>query len=57
VGKYGLGQRNTRGEQLEEFSRENSLVIVKTNLKLFEELKRSTYTWKMPGDIRKFQIY
>lgn len=49
--KYGLGQRNVRGDRLVEFNRENSLVIANT---LFEEHKRRRYIWKMSGDLRRF---
>lgn len=36
VGKYGLGQRNTRRNRLVEFSRGNNIVIATT---LFEKHK------------------
>lgn len=53
LGKYGLGQISARGDQLVEFSRENSFVITNT---LFKKNKRRRYTWKMPGIIRRYQI-
>lgn len=53
VGKYGLGQKNARGDRLIEFSRENSYVISNT---LFKEHKSRRCTWKIPGDTGRYQI-
>lgn len=53
MGRYGLGQRNARGDRLVEFSRENCFLIMNT---LFKEHKRRRYTWKMPDDIGRYQI-
>ncbi|XP_050431417.1 uncharacterized protein LOC126839986 [Adelges cooleyi] len=38
VGKYGLGQRNARGDRLVEFSRENSFL---KNVEVVEDLKKN----------------
>lgn len=53
VGKYGLGKRNDRGDRLLEFCRQHELVISNT---LFNNHKRRRYTWKMPGDLGRYQI-
>ena len=53
VGKFGLGKRNARGERLVEFCKTNKLMITNT---WFEQAKRRRYTWKMPGDIGRYQI-
>lgn len=47
VGKFGLGQRNERGDRLLQFCVEEDLVISNT---LFKLPKRRLYTWKAPGD-------
>ena len=53
VGQFGLGRRNERGEKLVEFCRRKKLMITNT---WFQNHKRRRYTWKMPGDIGRFQI-
>src|SRR6476469_9680538 len=53
VGKYGLGKRNDKGESLIEFCKSQNLVITNT---WFEQEKRRRYTWKSPGDLRRYQI-
>ncbi|KAL4152963.1 hypothetical protein QTP88_000796 [Uroleucon formosanum] len=53
VGDFGLGKRNTRGESVVEFCRENGMIITNTR---FQNPKRRIYTWKMPGDIARYQI-
>uniref|UniRef100_A0A8D9DVR2 Craniofacial development protein 2 n=1 Tax=Cacopsylla melanoneura TaxID=428564 RepID=A0A8D9DVR2_9HEMI len=45
VGRYGLGERNERGDRLYEFCQENSMVITNT---LFQHHKRRLYTWTSP---------
>ena len=53
IGKFGLGQRNERGERLVEFCKRNRMVITNT---WFEQEKRRRYTWKKPGDNGRYQI-
>src|SRR6476619_2787525 len=53
VGKFGLGKTNDRGERLIEFCNSQNLVITNT---WFEQEKRRRYTWKSPGDLRRYQI-
>ncbi|XP_025419604.1 craniofacial development protein 2-like [Sipha flava] len=53
VGDFGLGKRNARGERVVEFCRENGMIITNTR---FQNPKRRIYTWKMPGDIARYQI-
>ncbi|KAF0753702.1 craniofacial development protein 2-like [Aphis craccivora] len=48
VGDFSLGKRNERGERVEEFCRENGMIITNTR---FQNPKRRIYTWKMPDDI------
>ena len=45
MGKFGLGVQNEAGQRLIEISQENALDIANT---LFEEHKRSLYTWTSP---------
>ena len=45
TGKFGLGVQNEAGQRLIEFCQENALVIENT---LFQQHKRSLYTWKSP---------
>src|SRR6476469_5204864 len=52
VGKFGLGERKDRGEKLIEFCKSQNLVITNT---WFEQEKRGRYTWKSPGDLRRYQ--
>src|SRR6476661_130 len=53
IGKFGLGKRNDRGDRLIEFCKSQNLVITNT---WFEQEKRRRYTWKGPGDLRRYQI-
>ena len=50
VGRYGLGERNGRGDRLIEFCAKNKLVITNT---LFRHHGRRRYTWKALGNIRR----
>ena len=52
-GKFGLGDRNDRGQRLVEFCWTTKLAITNT---LFEHPSRRLYTWKSPGDIHRNQI-
>ena len=53
VGKYGLGNKNERGEMLIEFCKRNDLILTNT---WFQNEKRRRYTWKNPGDTERYQI-
>ena len=56
IGKYGLGERNERGEMLSSFCKKNKFVVTNT---WFQQEKRRRYTWKRPGesgDTGRFQI-
>src|SRR6478609_9107741 len=53
LGKFGLGKRNDRGERLIEFGKGQNLVITNS---WFEQDKSRRYTWKSPGDFRRYQI-
>ena len=45
-GKFGLGDRNDRGQRLVEFCWTSKLAITNT---LFEHPNRILYTWKSPS--------
>lgn len=47
VGKYGLGERNTRDDRLAQFCSEKQLSIANTFFKLH---MRRLYTWRSPAD-------
>ena len=50
IGPYGLGERNPRGDRMEDFAVENDLVIANT---LFQHPKRRLYTWtSLDGNTR-----
>ncbi|KAL4125923.1 hypothetical protein QTP88_010160 [Uroleucon formosanum] len=53
MGKYGLGKRNERGDRLVEFCAKHDLIITNT---CFDHHPRRRYTWKMPGDVGRYQI-
>ena len=53
TGKYGLGERNERGDALEDFCQSNNLIIGNT---LFQQPPRRLWTWKSPGDTVRNQI-
>src|SRR6476469_7487959 len=53
AGKFGLGKRNDRGERSIEFCKSQNRVITNTR---FEQKKRRRYTWKSPGDLRRYQL-
>ncbi|XP_030753182.1 craniofacial development protein 2-like [Sitophilus oryzae] len=47
IGRYGLSERNERGDRLLKYCQENSMIITNTYFKL---PKRRLYTWKSPRD-------
>ncbi|XP_071578112.1 craniofacial development protein 2-like [Temnothorax nylanderi] len=49
AGRYGLGERNTRGDRLVQFCVENNLLIANT---FFKQHPRRLHTWKSPADAR-----
>ena len=51
--KFGLGMQNEAGQRLIEFCQENALVIANT---LFQQHKRSLYTWTSPDGQHRNQI-
>ena len=53
TGKFGLGVRNEAGQSLIEFFQENALVPAYT---LFQQHKRSLYTWTSPDGQHQNQI-
>ena len=53
MGKYGLGERNNRGQKLVEFCEQNHLWISNTQ---FKHHPRRTYTWTAPNNIHRNQI-
>uniref|UniRef100_A0A8D8RMY9 Craniofacial development protein 2 n=1 Tax=Cacopsylla melanoneura TaxID=428564 RepID=A0A8D8RMY9_9HEMI len=53
IGKFGFGNQNERGARLLEFCEQLDMIITNT---FFEVPNRRRYTWKAPGDIRRFQI-
>ena len=48
-----VGKRYDKGERLIEFCKSQHLVITNT---WFEQEKRRRYTWKSPGDLRRYYI-
>lgn len=53
VGKFGLGERNNRGERLIQFCIENTFAITNS---MYEHHKRRLYTWRSPDGRTKNQI-
>lgn len=53
MGKYGLGEKNERGERLIQSCQQNKLTITNTWL---QHHPQKLYTWKSPGDIIRNQI-
>ena len=52
-GKFGLGVQNEAGRRLIEFCQENAVVIANT---LFQQHKRTLYTWTSPNGQYQYQI-
>ena len=53
TGKFDLGVQNKAGQRLTQFCQENVLVIANT---LFQQHKRSLYTWTSPGGQYQNQV-
>jgi len=53
AGRFGLGQRNEKGERLIQFAAENNLVIANS---LFKNHPRRIYTWTSPDGTYRNQI-
>jgi len=53
VSRYGLGERNERGDRLVEFAKQHEIIICNT---IFKNHKRRLYTWKSPRDMVRNQI-
>ena len=53
TGKFGLGDRNLRGERLIQFCQEENLIVTNT---FYQHHKRRLYTWMSPGDQHRNQI-
>ena len=53
TGKLGLGIQTEAGQRLIEFYQGNALVIANT---LFQQHKRTLYTWTSPDDQHQIQI-
>ena len=53
IGKHGLGERNERGDSLEDFCQSNDLIVGNT---FFQQHPRRLWTWRSPGGNVKNQI-
>ena len=53
IGKFGLGRRNERGQELINFCKRMKLVATNT---WFMHEKRRRYTWTNPGGTERYQI-
>jgi hypothetical protein len=53
VGPFGLGKRNERGKMLIDFCKQHNFVVMNT---WFKKRKTKLYTWKSPGDRKRYQI-
>jgi len=50
---FGLGRRNERGKILINFCKQHDLIVMYT---WFKKRKTKLYTWKSPGDRKRYQI-
>jgi hypothetical protein len=53
VEPFGLGKRNERGKMLIDFCEQHDLIVINT---WFKKRKTKLYTWKSPGDRKRYQI-
>lgn len=53
MGKYGFGNKNDRGALLLYFCVQMNMIITNT---FYLVPDRRQYTWKAPGDVRRYQI-
>ncbi|XP_072025155.1 craniofacial development protein 2-like [Amphiura filiformis] len=53
LGKFGVGERNRRGEMLLEFAAEQKLIIANT---FFKKDKKRYWTWESPNGVTRNQI-
>ena len=53
TGKFGLGDRNERGEKLVEWAEVNNMLVGNT---LFQQHPRRLWTWESPGNRTRNQI-
>ena len=53
IGNFGLGERNERGDRLEDFCQANDMIVGNT---FFQHHPRRLWTWKSPGNLVKNQI-
>ena len=53
IGKFGLGERNKRGDNLVDFCISNDLIVANT---LFQQHSRRLYTWQSPDGKTRNQI-
>uniref|UniRef100_A0A8D8PQH9 Craniofacial development protein 2 n=1 Tax=Cacopsylla melanoneura TaxID=428564 RepID=A0A8D8PQH9_9HEMI len=53
IGEYGLGERNDRGDMLNNFAGEHNMIVTNT---FFKQHPRRLYTWKSPDKKTRNQI-
>ena len=52
-GKFGVGERNERGQRFIEFATKHNMIITNS---LFEKRAKAKWTWKSPGDDYRNEI-